>query len=200
MSIILEDGTLVRLTLDSGNVRFGALELDLELHCKNGYCLPARDFYWLRFDPLITKLGEGLCISRRESILRLERIYRTPVDIEYVIDSELTVAQDSGRAHKDGKNWRAFAKAFMRSLIECLLLHHQPLIQVNVENKLCICNTDLTELGLDFMRQYYRDIRSEAIALKQIPSRAILRQLISQTEQNRTTDADWQFNPPWETE
>jgi hypothetical protein len=53
--------------------------------------------------------------------------------------------------------------------------------------------TNLTDLGLDFMRQHYHKLKEEALTQQRLPSQLNLRRLIVQTANHRTTDDDWQL-------
>jgi hypothetical protein len=121
---------------------------------------------------------------------------RIPVACEYTIDSEVTFSRDARSRYGLPEVPDTFARAFLQSVVGVLASHDPPLLRARDEDRLCIRNTDLTDLGLDFMRQHYHKLKEEALARRRLPRPSELRRLIVETENHRTTDSDWRLEEP----
>lgn len=186
-------GTPVRIAYAHRRISFAVLECDVVVTGVNGKYRTREKFYYWWFDPLTSRGGEGMCFARPGTVLALEALESTPVTCEYTIDSAVTFSWDNGVRYGLPEVSEAFARAFLQAIIDCLASHDLPLIQVSDEKALCIRNTDLTNLGLDFMRQHYHNLKEAALAQQRVPSQADLRRLLALTENHRTTDDDWQL-------
>ena len=200
MSVIKADEPVrVEVNVDAEvHVGWGYLLQDVEIRnaCFN------TEFGDLAYSPLnllTSRAMFGAIGAPDHQFVAIERI-SLPVDSPFLIDStdkllfdtrDLVAIEHSAFLDEGGHDHQAateFASSFLRQILGFADSEQLGAIR---RDRMSFTNRNLNDIGLDFMRQHYTQLRCIGIKTGTIPTTAELADRLTHTQVNRTTNSDW---------
>lgn len=153
------------------------------------------DFYFYNFDPLTTEL-QPVLNGMSYSAIRAVEIVKVPVTCNFIVDavdrfySKRLSKYYVWSANEDelvaAEIWEAFSRFFDSNRDVMMTSDYS---SGDVWRRSCF-----SELGLDFMRQHYRSLKSRCIKGRSAVAFPELQQLLFKTISHRTLDSHWGGN------
>lgn len=197
---LIEEDTNVRFILTDSAIVFGTLFCDINTSEEGTLIDPQDLLYCFSFDPLTSKRTPGLSRITSDDVQSVSIVGGLPVKTDFTIDSVESFTRmpmayhaymSSGFHEALHHTHQRHAASFIESVSSFL---HEHALLIRPLRRGEICRNDLSDLGLDFMRQYYRQAKNAYMSDHMLPGTEALSFLLKMTEQNRTTDPDWSYS------
>lgn len=190
----MSPATIIRIESDPDYSCFAVLESSEDF--VDGHLVLPTEFdtlYFYCIDPLTSVVQSCISGIDRHRIHTIRQINRLPVEEDYIIDSMATFydMRLSRTYFQPDSDAEMIAVRFY-SGFHSFLTRYPQLCSPRSSPLSPVLRSDLTALGIDFMRQRYRALKHHALRYDDGHlNPTLLYDLLKYTEEHRTTDEDW---------
>ena len=188
--INVHEDTIVRIQYDDAAVVFAVLSCAVSI--SDGIPVNEDKLYHFQMDPLTTTVSGGLTVADTENVVHLEPVDSLPITSNFLIDSIDQFYENPVRYPNVTDQPKDFAVSFLNVTRRFLVRSNLTCRNVGERE---LWSHDLTSLGIDFMRQFYRSIKKHSITTLKLPDSMNLEYLRNLAACSRTHDKDWSRFP-----